>query len=210
MGKLIMKKTLFLLLIISVVISAQDFKRYQFKSGKVKYKTSGSMKGTETMYFDNYGMLELKETKATLEMMGIKQVTDARTIMNGKWVYTIDNNSGKANKVENPLYSMFPEGGNLEKVGEEMMKNMGGKKIGSETLLGKKCDIWEIQKLMSKVWVWKSIPIKSEVNMMGMNITQIATSVEVDIKISADKFKIPEGVEFKDMGNIDINSLMGN
>ena len=46
--------------------------------------------------------------------------------------------------------------------------------------------------------------------MMGMNITQIATSVEVDISISPDKFKIPEGVEFKDIGNIDINSLMGN
>lgn len=205
-----MKKLLFVLLIISITISAQDFKRYQFKSGKVKYKTSGSMKGTETMYFDNYGMQEVKETKATLEMMGIKQITDVKTIMNDKWVYTIDNNSGKANKVENPLYSMFPKGTDLEKVGEEMMKNMGGKKIGTETLLGKDCDIWEIKKLMSKVWVWKSIPIKSEINMMGMKITQIATSVEVDIDVSPDKFKLPEGVEFKDMSKIDMNSLMGN
>ena len=205
-----MKKLLFISLIISITISAQDFKRYEFKSGKVIYTSTGSMTGNETMYFDNYGMLELKETKATLEMMGIKQVTDTKTIMNGKWVYTIDNNSGEANKVENPLYSMFPKGTDLEKVGEEMMKNMGGKKIGTETLLGKDCDIWEIKKLMSKVWVWKSIPIKSEVNMMGMNITQLATSVEVNINVSANKFKIPEGVEFKDMGKIDMNSLMGN
>lgn len=205
-----MKKIILISLLVSIAISAQDFKRYQFKSGKVVYETSGSMTGTETMYFDDYGMLELKETKATLEMMGIKQVTDTKVLMNGKWIYTIDKNSGEANKMENPLYSMFPEGGDLEKVGEEMMINMGGKKIGSETLLGKECDIWEIKKLMSKVWVWKSIPIKSVVNMMGMNITQIATNVEVDISVSSDKFKIPEGVEFKDMGNIDINSLMGN
>jgi len=205
-----MKKLILILLVVSTVISAQDFKRYQFKSGKVQYESTGSMSGTETMYFDNYGMLEVKETKATLEMMGIKQVTDTKVIMDGKWIYTLDNNSGEANKMENPLYSMFPEGGDLEKIGEEMMLNMGGKKIGTETLLGKECDIWEIKKLMSKVWVWKSIPIKSEVNMMGMNITQIATSVEVDISVSPDKFKIPEGVEFKDIGNIDINSLMGN
>ncbi len=210
MGKHAMKKLILISLIFTIVISAQDFKRYEFKSGKVKYTSTGSMTGTETMYFDNYGMLELKETKATLEMMGIKQVTDTKTIMNGKWVYTIDKNSGEANKVENPLYSMFPKGGDLEKVGEEMMINMGGKKIGTETLLGKKCGIWEIKKLMSKVWVWKSIPLKSEVNMMGMNITQIATSVEVDINVSADKFKIPEGVEFKDVGKVDLNSLMGN
>ena len=205
-----MKKLLFISLIISIAISAQDFKRYEFKSGKVVYQSTGSMTGSETMYFDNYGMLEVKNTTATLEMMGIKQVTDTKVIMNNKWVYTIDNNSGEANKMENPLYSMFTKGTDLEKVGEEMMKNMGGVKIGTETIIGKNCDIWEIKKLMSKVWVWKSIPIKSEINMMGMKITQLATSVEVDIEVSADKFKIPEGVEFKDIGNIDINSLMGN
>ncbi len=205
-----MKKFVFILLLVSITISAQDFKRYEFKSGKVVYQSTGSMTGSETMYFDNYGMLEVKKTKATLEMMGIKQVTDTKVIMDGKWVYTIDNNSGEANKMENPLYSMFPEGRDLEKVGEQLMINMGGKKIGTETLLDKKCEIWEIKKLMSKVWVWKSIPIKSEINMMGMKITQLATSVEVDIEVSADKFKIPEGVEFKDIGNIDINSLMGN
>jgi hypothetical protein len=205
-----MKKLLFISLILSIVISAQDFKRYEFKSGKVVYQSTGSMTGTETMYFDNYGMLEVKNTKATLEMMGIKQVSDTKVIMNNKFVYTIDNNSGEATKMENPLYSMFPEGTDLEKVGEEMMKNMGGIKIGTETVSGKDCEIWEIKKLMSKVWVWKSIPIKSEVNMMGLKITQIATSVEVDIDVSADEFKIPEGVEFKDMGKIDMNSLMGN
>lgn len=205
-----MRRLLFVLLIISITISAQDFKRYEFKSGKVVYQSSGSMTGTETMYFDNYGMLEVKNTKATLEMMGIKQVTDTKVIMDGKWIYTIDKNSGETNKMENPLYSMFPKGTDLEKIGEEMMISVGGKKIGTETLLGKECDIWEIKKLMSKVWVWKSIPIKSEVNMMGMNITQIATSVEVDINVSANEFKIPEGVEVKDVGNIDINSLMGN
>ncbi len=205
-----MRKLLFISLIITVTVYAQDFKRYEFKSGKVVFQSTGSMTGSETMYFDNYGMLEVKNTKATLEMMGIKQVTDTKVIMDGKWVYTIDNNSGEANKMENPLYSMFPEGGDLEKVGEQLMINMGGKKIGTETLLDKKCEIWEIKKLMSKVWVWKSIPIKSEINMMGMKITQLATSVEVDIEVSADKFKIPEGVEFKDIGNIDINSLMGN
>ena len=205
-----MKKFVFILLLVSITLSAQDFKRYEFKSGKVVYQSTGSMTGSETMYFDNYGMLEVKKTKATLEMMGIKQVTDTKVIMDGKWVYTIDNNSGEANKMENPLYSMFPEGGDLEKVGEQLMINMGGKKIGTETLLDKKCEIWEIKKLMSKVWVWKSIPIKSEINMMGMKITQLATSVEVDIKVSPNEFKLPAGVEFKETNSIDINSLMGN
>ncbi len=201
---------LFIVLIVTSIALAQNLKRYEFKSGKVVYQSSGSLTGTETMYFDNYGMLEVKNTKSSLEMMGIKRVTDAKVIMKDKWVYSIDNTTGEANRMENPIYSMFPEGGDLEKAGEEMMINMGGKNVGTETILGKECEIWEIKKLMSKVWVWKSIPLKSEVNMMGISINQIATSVEVDIDISPDEFKIPEGIKFKDMGNIKLNNLMGN
>jgi hypothetical protein len=168
------------------------------------------MTGTETMYFDNYGMLEVKKTKASLNMKGIKQVTDTKIIMDANWIYTINNNSGEATKMENPLYSMFPEGGDLEKASADMMISMGGVKTGTETLLGKKCDIWKIEKLMSTIWIWKTIPLKTEVKMMGMNVTNIATSVEVDIAVSPNEFKIPAGVEFKVTNNIDINSLMGN
>jgi hypothetical protein len=199
-----------LVLIIASITSAQDFKRYQFKSGKVVYKSSGTMVGTETMYFDNYGMLEVKNTKVVMELMGTKQETDTKVLMTGNVIYSIDNNTGNANKMINPLASMFPEGGDLEKIGDELMKNMGGKKIGSETITGKDCEIWVIEKMMSKVWVWESIPMKTVVNMMGMNLTQVATSVEVDIDVSAEEFKIPKGIKIQDLGNIDINSLMGN
>lgn len=204
-----MRKIFLLLLILSVILSAQDFKRYSFKSGKITYTTTGSMVGTETVYFDNYGVDEVRETKSTLEMMGMKQETDTKVIMKDKWVYSIENKTGKITKMGNPLYSMFPKGTDLEKVGEEMMKNMGGKKIGNETVNGKDCEVWDVKKIMSKVWVWKSIPIKSEINMMGMNITQVATSVEVNINVPVDKFKIPENAEINDMGKIDLNSLMG-
>lgn len=205
-----MKKLVLMFFIISTALSAQEFKRYAFKSGKVVYKSSGSMTGTEIMYFDNYGMQEVKNTKASLNMMGIKQVTDTKVIMDTDWIYTINNNSGEATKMENPLYSMFPEGGDLEKASEEMMISMGGVKTGTEILLGKKCDIWKIEKLMSTIWIWKTIPLKTEIKMMGMNVTNIATSVEVDIEVSPNEFKIPAGVEFTKIDSIDINSLMGN
>lgn len=204
-----LNSVLILVLIFASSISAQDFKRYQFKSGKVVYKSTGSMTGTETMYFDNYGMLEVKNTKVVMELMGAKQETDTKVIINENLIYSIDNKSGNANKMVNPFYSMFPDGGELEKIGEEMMKIMGGKKIGSEVINEKDCDIWEIKKMTAKVWVWKSIPMKTVVNMMGMNLTQTATSVEVDIDVSPDEFKIPEGIKIQDLGNIDINSLMG-
>ncbi len=205
-----MKKTLFSLLILSVIVSAQDYKRYGFKSGKVVYESTGSMTGTETMYFDNYGLNEVKITNVAMDMMGVKQEIDTKVIMTDKWVYSIDNKTNTANKLKNPIYSMFPDGINSDEVGIEMMKKMGGKKTGTETINGKDCDIWEIAKMMSKIWIWKTIPIKTEVNMMGMKITQTAVSIETDIPVMQSMFQIPEGIQIQEMDNIDMNSLMGN
>jgi len=168
------------------------------------------MTGTETMYFDDYGMLETKITKVTMDLMGIKKETDNTAILKDKWIYSIDNKTNTANKLENPMYSMFPEGIESEKAGEEMMIKMGGQKVGTETINGKDCDIWEIKKMMSKIWIWKSIPIKTQVSMMGMNVTLIATSVETDIAVMPSMFNIPTGIQIQEMDNIDLNSLMGN
>ena len=205
-----MKKRLFLILMLIALYSitiGQDFKRYQFKSGKVVYKMSGIQTGTETLYFDDYGRKEVHFNKSVIDMMGVKQKSNTQTIMEGKYIYTIDLEKNTGQKMENPLYEMFSDEDDLQKVGEDIMKKMGGKKVGTETLNGKECEIWEVQKMGGKIWVWNSIAIRTVVNMMGMNITQEAESIETDIDVSPDLFKIPKGIEIKDIGTID--NLMG-
>lgn len=186
----------------------QDFKRYQFKSGKVVYKMSGIQTGTETLYFDDYGRKEVHFNESVIDMMGVKQKSNTQTIMDGKFIYTIDKEKNTAQKMENPLYSMFSDEDDLQKVGEDIMKKMGGKKVGTETINGKECEIWEVQKMGGKIWVWKSISIKTVVNMMGMNISQEVVSIETDIDVSADLFKVPEGIKIEDIGTIE--NMMGN
>ena len=206
-----MKKKLVLILILMALYSitlGQDFKRYQFKSGKVVYTMSGIQTGTETLYFDDYGRKEVHFNESVIDMMGVKQESNTQTIMEGKYIYTIDKEKNTAQKMENPLYSMFSDEDDLQKVGEDIMKKMGGKKIGNETIDGKDCEIWEVKKMGGKIWVWNSLAIKTVVNMMGMNITQKAESIETDIEISPALFKIPEGIEIKDIGTID--NIMGN
>lgn len=206
-----MKKKLFLILIPMTLYSitiGQDFKRYQFKSGKVVYKMSGIQTGTETLYFDDYGRKEVHFNESVIDMMGVKQKSNTQTIMDGKYIYTIDKEKNTAQKMENPLYSMFSDEDDLQKVGEDIMKKMGGKKVGTETINGKECEVWEVQKMGGKIWVWESISIKTVVNMMGMVITQEAESIEMDVDVSADLFKIPEGIEIKDLGTIE--NMMGN
>ncbi len=205
-----MKKKLFFILMLMALYSitiGQDFKRYQFKSGKVVYKMSGIQTGTETLYFDDYGRKEVHFNKSVIDMMGVKQKSNTQTIMEGKYIYTIDLEKNTGQKMENPLYEMFSDEDDLQKVGEDIMKKMGGKKVGTETLNGKECEIWEVQKMGGKIWVWNSLAIRTVVNMMGMNITQEAESIETDINVSPDLFRIPKGIEIKDIGTID--NLMG-
>ena len=205
-----MKKKLFFILMLTTLYSitiGQDFKRYQFKSGKVVYKMSGIQTGTETLYFDDYGRKEVHFNKSVIDMMGVKQKSNTQTIMEGKYIYTIDLEKNTGQKMENPLYEMFSDEDDLQKVGEDIMKKMGGKKVGTETLNGKECEIWEVQKMGGKIWVWNSLAIRTVVNMMGMNITQEAESIDTDINVSPDLFKIPKGIEIKDIGTIE--NLMG-
>jgi len=168
---------------------------------------SGIQTGTETLYFDDYGRKEVHFNKSVIDMMGVKQKSNTQTIMEGKYIYTIDLEKNTGQKMENPLYEMFSDEDDLQKVGEDIMKKMGGKKVGTETLNGKECEIWEVQKMGGKIWVWNSLAIRTVVNMMGMNITQEAESIETDINVSPDLFRIPKGIEIKDIGTID--NLMG-
>ncbi len=198
------------LLTFSFLLNGQDFKRYKFKSGKVVYKMSGAQTGTETLYFDDYGRKEVHFTESEMDMMGIKQSINSQTILEGKYIYNIDKATNTATKMENPMYDMLSDEDDVEKIGEDIMKKMGGKKVGNETIKGKDCDVWEVPKMGGKIWVWQSIGIRTEVNMMGVSIVQEMESLETDIDVSADLFKIPEGIEIKDMGKIDMKGLMGN
>jgi len=208
-----MKNIIILLTVMMVLYSTtvgQDFKRYQFKSGKVVYNMTGMQTGTETLYFDDYGRKEVHFNESTIKMMGIEQKSNTQTILEGKFIYTINKDNNTAQKMENPLYEMFSDEDDVKKIGEDIMKKMGGKKVGTETLNGKECEVWEVPKMGGKIWVWNSISIKTEVNMMGMTITQEAKSIETDITVSSDLFKIPEGIEIKTIDNADLKNLMGN
>ncbi len=194
-------KLIFLTLFsVTLIISAQDFRRYDVKSAKVEYKLSGAAKGTQTLFFDNYGMKEAKYAELSLEMMGVKQDKNTLSVIDGKDTYVVDWENGSAVKMPTPLYSMFPKGKDVKNAGDKMMRNMGAVKTGTGTVLNKKCDVWEIKKAGTKLWVWKSIPLKVEVNMMGVQMNQEATSVETNITIEPSKFEIPKSIKISEMG----------
>ncbi len=88
-----------------------------------------------------------------------------------------------------------------------MMKQMGGKKTGTDQVLGYNCDVWTLMG-STKQCMYKGIPLKIESNVMGIKSREIATKVEFDISLSKDDFKLPDFPIYDEYGTkLDKNNL---
>ncbi len=197
------------LAITNIAYADEVIKRYpNSQSGKIVYQLSGMEQGTETIYYDQWGVREVKYKQATITMMGqnktIKQmvlITDG-----GKWVYTIDLDKKTGKKMENPMFSkLSPEQRQqMMQGGEKMMQAMGAKKVGTDTVAGKTCNVWKMQKANSSVCIWKNLPLRVESQMGSMKVKNIATEVVEGIDIPEDKFTIPADIKIE---TVDLNKL---
>lgn len=66
---------------------------------------------------------------------------------------------------------------------------MGAKKIGSEAILGYKCDIWQLGE--DKIWIYNSVPLKFVSKSLGLVQIQEAKLAVFNVDIKDDKFKLP-------------------
>ncbi len=187
--------------------SGSDMKRYGVKQACIEYTVSGDMQsGTEVLYFDNWGAREAKYEMKTTNAGPMKMEENKVAFLEGAMMYNVNLKDNTGTKMENPMLKGF-EGQDMTEVGEKMLKQMGGKKIGSERFLGKQCDIWEIKRMGTKSWVWQGVTLKTESNMMGMNINIVATKISENFDKS--KLQRPKNIDYKDMGDI-MKSLKRN
>lgn len=187
--------------------SAEKMKRYEIKSGKIVYdiSTSGNvmgmvkieMKGTKKVTFDDNGLKELvEEHKVTKEVaMGQAKEDKSHTLqyMQDDFIYSVDFKKKKITRIKNPAMDMMKMFGNeksMKKTGEEMMKSMGGKKTGTDKVLGYTCEVWNLMGV--KQCIYKGIPLRIESNIMGMKSMEIATKADFDISLNKNDFKLPD------------------
>ena len=189
------------------MVHANSMKKYEVKSGKIEYTLSGGGNimgmaqvktvGKKRVIFDNYGVQNLEEkveVKKETTMGDTKtRKTHTMTYMNDMVLYHVDFKNKRTTRRKNPAAAMgalFGGGANMKETGEALMKKMGGKKIGTDTVLGYTCEIWSL--MGSTQCIYKGIPLKIEVDVMGMKTTEVATKVEFDISLDAGDFKLPD------------------
>ncbi|MBC7545838.1 MAG: DUF4412 domain-containing protein [Candidatus Sericytochromatia bacterium] len=93
------------------------------------------------------------------------------------------------------------------------LKKKGAKIIGSGTMLGHPCDIWELSQKApngepgtAKLWLAKDIgmPLKAELSTKSKGITMslLVTSVKTDLTFDENLFRVPTGYKVTDMQDL--------
>ena len=172
-------------------------KRYEVKSGIVNYKITGSgnimgvmkfeMHGHKTLYFEDYGNVEVQEIDNTSTKMGRTEKQHRLVKIQDGIMYSVDDKKKMITKGD---MSQLMNGKDMSKMGKEMLKEMGGKKVGDGEVLGLSCEIWEAEGM--KMWIHKGVTLKTENNIMGMIRKEEATEAKFGVSIPSDKLKLPD------------------
>lgn len=189
----------------SAEASAARKGKYPIKSGIITYDTEAmGMKMPTTLYFDDYGNVECQEVKMEMEMMGTKVTTHNLTITKDGYVYSVDltNKTGSKMKMMANASSNM-SGMDFSDLSEEFLKSMKMKKEGTESVCGKNCDVYSIDNesmgMKGTFAIYSSIPLKTNIEAMGIPMVMNATKFEENAEIPADKFEIPADIKMTEM-----------
>lgn len=227
-------KKLSIILLLFIAMSGcnakeQDkLKRYDVKSGIVKYVTTISGKvmsstiqgsGIENLYFKDWGLVELKEEKSsqttTTKLFGKKSVDESNThtihkLDNGEsYIVDFDNQKIMVSKdMTMEMTKAFYPNADAGDLGENALESMGGSKIGIESILGYSCDVWEISG--GKQWLYKGVMLKLEMTVFGITTITKANTADFDTSISDKHFDLPDfPIDHQDNGLFDVDEFDG-
>ncbi|MFN8257667.1 MAG: DUF4412 domain-containing protein [Bacteroidales bacterium] len=169
-------------------------KKYKIESGIIQYRLD--MMGVQsnlTVYFKEYGNVEASTTEA--EILGEKTAIVTLQKDNYYYTYTPAKKSGTKIKMEE---GQITDESGARKMTETDIINLGGKKTGSEMVLGKECNIYSLTDngTETKVWVWNNMFLKSIASFNGMEMKMEVLEIRETKDFPAGIFDVPLDVKF--------------
>ncbi|MEE4134440.1 MAG: hypothetical protein V2I32_00065 [Desulforhopalus sp.] len=182
-------------------------KKLPFKEATIRYTISGLEEGEAVLYIRDHGRQRATYHNTVSKMMGMTVKTATVEFKDPEFIYSYDLESGEGDKMVNPEKYMVEEyqklSGEAKKQVEETVQRVGlayGETVGGDIqqnaakILGYDCDRAEV---MGGAVVYlihgTDIPLKTEMNMMGMSMTEIATAVDTG-PVDDAVFLHPEGI----------------
>jgi hypothetical protein len=178
-----------------------------FKEATILYSITGSETGSETLSIRDYGKERSRHRKSTAKMMFMTTETDQIEITNPDWLYTIDMKAGTGTKMTNPVKFMIEEYNRLSSKEKDMV-NKNAQEMGTsgmqgmqvtvqqnaENILGYSCDRASVAGTTSYSIHGTDITLKSDVSMMGMNFSTVATQIN-EGSVPGNVFTPPAGIQ---------------
>ncbi len=182
--------------------STDESVKYPFESGIVKYENDVmGMKTTLTLYIKDYGDVECSVSE--VEMMGRKMTM--KSLIKDGYLYSlaVDQKSGTKMKID-PEFSTYSFDTDMF---EEKIDSLGGKKLGTEEILGKTCQIYSMMQegAEQKMWIWKNMLMKMSAEQNGMVMGMEVKSIEETNNFPDGIFDIPADYNITDEPEMDMD-----
>lgn len=159
--------------------------------------TTGVQKGVV-----NQTSMKIKDEKMRMEIDTPRG--KAITIIDGAFAYQYIPSEKRA-------YKMMTKGPtNIKNLSDYRgyLSTLNAKTIGSESVGGYDCDIYEFTdpgaNVRARAWVWraKNFPVKYELDLPSGLVTTLMNNIKVNEKIDDAEFGIPAGVEIIEMQRV--------
>ncbi|MEM6803676.1 MAG: hypothetical protein AAF696_19890 [Bacteroidota bacterium] len=191
---------------------------FGIRSGHFIQKTSlhnEMMKSVQwdTVYFSNFGQLQdiHQYSERHISMMGInrKEVSHSQFVHREGKIYSHDLEKGKGFVMENPAINFY------QGMDEQQMKEFAGEieanmhtekeRLGTERIAGKLCEVFEFTShdeggnvmMISRLWWWKGMLMKSHSRGMGSEIIQENIRMEEGGNISTQRFQPNPSIKYQ-------------
>lgn len=178
--------------------------RFDFKSGILETQTNMMSMGTANvkMIFDDYGKTQLTESTVSMEMMGKKINTLSKSLVKDGYIYNWSEPSmGAATKMKLNSETFDEKNLDFNSLTDEMKKRFQIKEEGNESIDGKTCKVYSFvtEGMKGKTWIWKGLPLQSEMSVAGQTVKSKFLKFEENPSIPASTFEIPQGITFSEI-----------
>jgi hypothetical protein len=175
---------------------AAGFHRYGIEKGRLIFRIDGAVKGTEVIYFDHWGWREGKYVRTEADVGAYHEKTNKAQYLDGERRYEYDPETNTANYFDSPQVEASAkkyQTKDMVKVGDEMIKRMGGVHIKAEEFQGVMCDVWEIGKYRTTLHMWQGLTLKERSFVSNIPVGRTCLSILTDADIPVEKMTVPAG-----------------
>lgn len=162
----------------------------------------GGMGSSNSKIFtDDFGNKMKMTVESNMSYAGKSINSESYILMTDGYSYSWSNKAKTGLKVKIDKKNFDPNTSDITNMSEEMKKKFNIKNEGTEEVNGKNCVVfsYSLENVKGKMWNWKGVPVKMEINMMDKVITTNVTNIQENPSIPSGTFEVPNDITFTEM-----------